>query len=241
MSANKLECDRLGGLIGFLRKLTFIFIVLFGVLAVARSAYPVDVSTAPAVNLKKIRAYVGEGFSSIILKFDKEFRFDDPVIKENEVLATFKNASSQLEPFRELKHVDSWVKLEKAESDLVVSIGLPKDFSSLKYYRLRKGYQYVIKMYKGNETSANLRNLQSPVPVSPGPSEKTEAIQIAVKDPDPLNQTSSSSTERPEPEKNEPAKTKIDDSEPKSVVKSESENIIKIDTTSNLKKANMYL
>ena len=213
------------------RILTFIFIVLSGMLAVTRSAYPVEVSTAPPVNLKKIRAWVGEDFSSIVLKFDKKFRFDEPVIKENEVLVTFKNATSQLETFRELKHLDSWVKLEKAENDIIVSIGLPKGFSKLKSYRLRRGYLYAIKMYKGKETSPNLENLQSPAPVSPGPSEETETFQGAVKNPNPFNEASSSSPEKPVPEKPAPEqpvpeRTTIDDSESKSVEPSESEKTL---------------
>lgn len=208
MSVNKLECGRLGALTGFFRKLTFIFIVLSGMLAVTSSAYPVEVPTAPPVNLKKIRAWVGEDFSSIVLKFDKKFQSDEPVIKENEVWVKFKNATSKLEKFRELKHLDSWVKLEKAENDIIVSIGLPKGFSKLNSYRLRRGYRYVVKMYKDNETS------------------ETEAFQDTVKNPNPVNEASSLSPEKPVPEKPVPEKPEIDDSESKPVVTSESDKTI---------------
>ena len=210
MSVNKLECGRLGALIGFLRKLTFIFIVLSGMLAVTRFADSADVSTAPPVNLKNIRAWVGEDFSSIVLKFDKKFLFDEPVIKENEVSVKFKNTTSKLETFRELKHLDSWVKLEKAENDIIVSIGLPKGFSTLKSYRLRRGYLYAIKMYKRNETSPKLENLQSPAPVSSGSSKETDTFQSAVKNSTPINEASPLSPEKPA----------IDDSESKPVVAS---------------------
>jgi type IV pilus secretin PilQ/predicted competence protein len=239
MSANKLEGGRLEELIGFLRKLTFIFIVLSGMLAVTRPAYPADVSTAPPVNLKKIRAYVGEGFSSIVLKFDKKFLFDEPVIKENEVLIKFKNTTSLLETFRELSHIDSWFKLEKAENDLIVSIGLPKGFSELKSYRLRRGYLYAIKMYKRKEIFPNVENLQAPAPVSPDSSEKTEAFQSVVKKPDPSNEASSSSQERPVPEGSSPERPTIEDTESKSVEPSESDKTatpIKPDSKTNVLK-----
>lgn len=143
------------------------------------------VSAATLPKLKKIRGWHNDDFSSIVLQFSRKIQHDDPIIKDNNVLVRIKDVQTKLKPYRKYESLGSWVRLEKEDRDLDVTIGLPRDFKELDSYHLKRPYRLVIRLYKGkvpSEAPPNKAANESPEPqVSSNPK--------AIEDLEPLEES----------------------------------------------------
>ena len=209
MSVNKSICGR--------KKASRQHIKVFGSLAVfcfmflglatgVCSALAVEPSTAAPLRLKRIRSVHDKTFSAFIFKFDNKVQLAEPEVAEDAVIVKFKNATTDLTPYREYKTLDSWVALDREPEALTIKIGLPKNYLKYSCYLNRRQNKWIIKFHKT---------------APPPPPEKRDSttVETAAKNyREPDKTTISKPPEAPVPEK-----PITDDSELKPFVTSESE------------------
>ncbi len=100
------------------------------------------------VALETIRAGRHGDYSSVVFEFGEKFRFDQPVMSGKDVCFRLKNVTTPLVSYREYKTAESWVRLDKAGSDLTVRTGLFKNLSRFRCFSLENPDRLVINLYR---------------------------------------------------------------------------------------------
>jgi type IV pilus secretin PilQ/predicted competence protein len=104
-------------------------------------------SPAKAV-LETIRAGRHGDYSSVVFEFKNPFRFDPPMVHDAEVHLRLKTVKTTLAAYREYKNAQAWVRLEKAENDLDVRMGLLNHFLKFSCFVLKNPDRLVINLYR---------------------------------------------------------------------------------------------
>ncbi len=138
----------------FTLKVSCILILLNTIQLLVVSTLAGDETTSQAVNLQIIRAGRHGNYSSVVFEFGNPFQFDKPGAQDNEVRFRLNNVKTRLPNYRKYKNAESWVKLEQAENDLNVRIGLLKDFLRFTYSVLKDPDRLVINLYRDESRSA---------------------------------------------------------------------------------------
>lgn len=115
---------RLRRLNGFMLEISCIFIFL--VTTLLFPGHPLCSNALPSgpQTLETIRAGRHGDYSSVVFDFGNQFQFDKPVIKDGEVRFRLINVKTTLSTYHEYKNSESWVRLEQAENDINVRVGL---------------------------------------------------------------------------------------------------------------------
>ena len=133
---------------GFSLKTRCIWFFLITVqLAAGTALWGSDITSEP-VMLRTIRAGRHSGHSTVVFEFDGQCQFDKPVLHGDGVRFRLKNVKTTLFPYREYKISESWVKLEKADDDLNVEVGLLKGFVKFTYLVLTNPDRLVFKLHR---------------------------------------------------------------------------------------------
>lgn len=89
-----------------------------------------------------------DNYSSIVFQFSDKIDFDTPSVKNNELRFTLKNTITNLNAFRKYKTFDSWVKLEKDNNNIHVTIGLPENLIKYDSLLLENPYRLQINLHE---------------------------------------------------------------------------------------------
>lgn len=116
--------------------------LLFGAILVGEETNP------ETVILTTIRAGRYSDYSAVTFEFGSRFEFDKPVHQGNETRFRLKNVQTSLPAFRMYKISQIWVKLEKAENGLDVTVGILNNFTRLRYAVLSNPDRLAIKFYR---------------------------------------------------------------------------------------------
>ena len=141
-----------------------VFCFMFPAIAAGTGSAPaVEPSPAVPLRLNRVRSVHDKTFSAFIFKFDNTVQLAEPQVGKDAVIVKFKNATTNLKPYRKYKTLDSWVALEQEPEALTARIGLPKNYSKYSHYLNRRRNKWIIKLYKPDQAS-------------PPPSEKPAAV-----------------------------------------------------------------
>ena len=133
---------------GFLLKTRYIWVSLTTMQLVAGTALWGGEITSEPILLRTIRAGRHSSYSTVVFEFDDQSQFEKPVFHGDEVRFRLKNVKTTLVPYREHNISESWVKLEKADDDLNVEVGLLKGFVKFTYLVLTNPDRLVFKLHR---------------------------------------------------------------------------------------------
>ena len=129
-------------------------------------------TTLQMVVLETIRAGRHSDYSSVVFEFGGKFRFDPPVMNGREVCFRLKNVTTPLVSYREYQTAESWVRLDKAGSDLTVRTSLFKNLSRFRCFSLENLDRLVINLYRdendnvflSEKSTADPEQVVAPIP-----------------------------------------------------------------------------
>ncbi|MEW6670485.1 MAG: hypothetical protein AB1427_02205 [Thermodesulfobacteriota bacterium] len=108
--------------------------------------------TAASENiLKTLRGGRHPQYASIVFECAGPIVYDKPQVQGDVIRFTLKKMETRLRPYRKYKTFDSWVRLDKADGGLDVSIGVLPGFKKFSDFLMEDPPRMVINMYdKGN-------------------------------------------------------------------------------------------
>lgn len=109
---------------------------------------------APAAGSKQqlmtVRGEQHGDYSAIVFEFDGKITFDQPVVKDREVLILFKDTETAVAPARKHQTFDSWFSVEKKDDDMEARIGIPEDYPSISHFWMTEPERLVIRFSRDN-------------------------------------------------------------------------------------------